>query len=301
MLNRLLAGAVVATALTLSACSKQEPAKPYAVEDVPLAKISADLAAKRTTSVAVTQAYIDRIKTYDGNLHAIIAIAPDALQQAVASDKRRADGKALGPMDGVPVVLKDNIDAVGVPTTAGSYALAENLPLKDSEVVRRLRAGGAVILAKANMSQWAGRRTKTETFNGSTVGGTPHNPYDLARSPAGSSSGPAIAAAASLAAAGVGSDTTGSIIGPSSMNGIVGMRPTYALVSRRGIVPITEVQDAAGPMARTVEDAAMLLTALAGSDAGDPASKDADAHKTNYTKGLSTSALKGAKLGVMRG
>src|SRR6185312_9960274 len=171
----------------------------------------------------------------------------------------------------------------------------------DSEVARRLRAGGAVILAKGNLSQWAGRRTKTENFNGSTVGGTPHNPYELSHSPAGSSSGPAIAAAASLAAAGVGSDTTGSIIGPSSMNGIVGMRPTYALVSRRGIVPITEVQDAAGPMARTVEDAAMLLTVLAGSDPADPASKDADAHKTDYVKALDAGSLKGKRLGVLRG
>jgi amidase len=300
MRYRPLVGFVVMSSLALAACSKQEPAKPYAVEEVPLAKVSADLAAKHTTSVAVTKAYIDRIKMYDGQLHAVILAAPDALQQAAASDKRRAEGKALGPLDGVPILLKDNIDAVGMPTTAGSYALAENLPLKDSEVVKRLRAAGAVILGKANLSQWAGRRTR-ESFNGSTVGGTPHNPYDLARSPAGSSSGPGIATAVSFAAASVGSDTTGSIIGPSSMNGIVGMRPTYALVSRRGIVPITETQDAAGPMARSVEDAAMLLTVMAGSDPGDPASADADAHKTDYVKGLNAGALKGVKLGVIRG
>lgn len=303
MLNRSLICAVTLTsALALGACSKQEAPKPYAVEEVSLAKVSADLAAKQTTSVAVTQAYIDRIKAYDANLHAIIAIAPDALQQAAASDQRRKDGKALGPLDGVPILLKDNIDAVGMPTTAGSYALIDNLPAKDSGVVRRLRAAGAVILGKANLSQWAGRRTRGGgSFNGSTVGGSPHNPYDLARSPAGSSSGPGIATAVSFAAASIGSDTTGSIIGPSSMNGIVGLRPTYALVSRHGVVPITETQDSVGPMTRTVEDLAMMLTVMAGSDPADPATKDADAHKTDYTKGLSTDALKGVKLGVIRG
>ena len=302
MLYRPLACLVMTSALALAACSKQEPAKPYAVEEVPLAKISADLAAKQTTSVAVTQAYIDRIKMYDGNLHAIIAITPDALQQAAASDKRRAEGKTLGPMDGVPVILKDNIDAVGVPTTAGSYALAENLPVRDSGVVRRLRAAGVIILAKANLSHWAGRRTRGgASFSGSTVGGDPHNPYDLARSPAGSSSGPGIATAVSFAAATIGSDTTGSILGPSSMNGVVGLRPTYALVSRHGVVPITETQDSIGPLARTVEDEAMMLTVMAGSDPADPATKDADTHKTDYTKGLKTDALKGVKLGVLRG
>ena len=302
MLYRPAAGFVVMASLAFAACSKQEPAKPYAVEEVPLSKISADLAAKTTTSVAVTQGYIDRIKMYDANLKAIILVAPDALAQAAASDKRRKDGKALGPLDGVPILLKDNIDAVGMPTTAGSYALAENRPLKDSEVVRRLRAGGAVILGKANLSQWAGRRSRGgASFSGSTVGGNPHNPYDLARSPAGSSSGPGIATSVSFAAASIGSDTTGSIIGPSSMNGIVGMRPTYALVSRHGVVPITEAQDSVGPMARTVEDEAILLTVMAGTDPADPASKDADAHKTDYTKGLKTDALKGVKLGVIRG
>lgn len=301
MLNRSLICAVTMTsALALAACSKEAP-KPYAVEEVPLAKVAADLAAKHTTSVAVTQAYIDRIKKYDGSLHAIIAITPDALQQAAASDKRRAEGKTLGPLDGVPVILKDNIDAVGVPTTAGSYALKDNLPVKDSGVVKRLRAAGMIILAKANLSQWAGRRTRGgASFSGSTVGGDPHNPYDLARSPAGSSSGPGIATATSFAAASIGSDTTGSIIGPSSFNGIVGLRPTIALVSRTGVVPLSETMDTTGPMARTVKDAAMLLTAMAGSDPRDPYTKDADANKKDYVAGLSTDALKGKRLGVVR-
>jgi amidase len=300
MTHRRVAYFVLASSLVLASCSKTEPAKPYAVEEVSLARISADLAAGKTTAVAVTKAYMERIKMYDGPLHAVIAVAPDALDQAAASDKRRADKKALGPLDGVPIMLKDNIEAIGMPNTAGSYALAANMPARDAEAARRLRAAGAVILGKLNMNQFAGLRTSMGLL-GSTVGGTPHNPYDLARTPGGSSSGSAIASAASFAAATLGSDTTGSIISPSSLNGLVGMRPTVALISRRGIVPISLTQDSSGPMARTVTDAAMLLTVVAGSDPGDPASKDADAHKTDYAKGLSTDALKGKKLGVLRG
>ena len=295
---RRIIGVALVSALALTACSKKEAA-PYAVEEVPLTQVAADLAAGKTTSVEVTKAYMDRIKTYDGSLHAVIAVAPDALEQAEASDKRRAEKKALGPMDGIPILLKDNIDATGIPTTAGSYALAENMPVHDSEVARRLRAAGAVILGKTNLSQWAGFRTAT-SFNGSTVGGSPHNPYDLSRNPGGSSSGSGIAAATSFAAAAVGSDTSGSITSPSSYNGVVGLRPTVALVSRRGVVPISATQDTTGPMARTVTDAAMLLNVIAGSDAGDSWSKDADAHKTDYVKALDVDALKGAHLGVLR-
>ncbi len=287
------------TLLALSSVAyAKEPAK-YAVEEVPLSQISADLASGGVTSVAVTKAYIQRIETYDGALHAVIRIAPDALRQAAASDERRTKRKPLGPLDGVPVLLKDNIDAVGMPTTAGSYALVDNLPARDSEVAKRLRAAGAVILGKANTMQWAGLRT-VGYFSGSTTGGNPRNPYDLARTPSGSSSGPAIAAAVSFAAATVGTDTTGSIISPASTNAVVGLRPTIALISRRGIVPVSLTQDTAGPMARTVTDTALLLSVLAGTDPADAQSKDADTHKTDYTKGLSPDALKGKRLGVLR-
>ena len=286
--------------LAFAACPQNGHAAPYTVEEVPLSQISDDLASGKTTAVAVTKAYIDRIKRYDGKLHSVINIAPDALGQAAASDQRRKAGHPIGPLDGVPIILKDNIDAVGVPTTAGSYALADNLPLKDAEVTRRLRAAGAVILGKANMSQWAGLRT-TKGFGGSTTGGTAHNPYDLTKSPAGSSSGPGIVAAASLAAGAVGSDTTGSIIGPSNVNGVVGLRPTMGLVSRAGIVPISSVQDTAGPMGRTVTDVAMLLKVMAGSNTADPVTRQADAHKTNYVTGLKKDALKGVRIGVLRG
>ena len=300
MLNRsLICGALIST-LTLAGCSKETPETPYAVEEVSLAQISADLSAKKTTSAAVTQAYIDRINMYDGPLNAVIVVAPDALEQAAASDRRRADGKSLGPLDGIPVLLKDNIDAVGMPNTAGSFALAENMPAQDAEATKRLKAAGAVILGKTNLSQWAGYRT-TDSFSGSSVGGTAHNPYDLTKSAAGSSSGSGIAMATSFAAGALGSDTAGSITGPSNVNGIVGLRPTRGLVSRRGVVPITELQDTLGPMARSVTDTAMLLTVLAGSDPADPRTQDADTRKTDYAKTLDAAALRGARIGVLRG
>lgn len=299
MLSRATVCVALMSGLALAACSKA-PDKPYEVTEVSLSQLSADLAAKKATSVAITQAYIDRINLYDAPLNAVIALQPDALEQAAASDKRRAQGKALGPLDGVPILLKDNIDAVGTPTTAGSFALAENHPAQDAEVTRRLKAAGAIILGKANLSQWAGYRT-TDSFAGSSVGGTPHNPYDLGKSAAGSSSGSGIAVAVSFAAGALGTDTSGSITGPSNVNGIVGLRPTRGLVSRRGIVPITEFQDTAGPMARTVTDTAMMLTVLAGSDPADPRTQEADGHKTDYAKALDAAALKGARLGVLRG
>lgn len=287
--------------LSLAACGKEEEAKPYAVEEIPLSQIADDLAAGKTSAVAVTEAYIARIKTYNGAVNGVIGIMPDAREQAAASDQRRKDGKTLGPMDGIPILIKDNIDAIGMPTTAGSFALVDNVPVRDSEVARRLRAAGAVILGKANTSQWAGLRTTSGGMNGSTVGGPARNPYDLARGAAGSSNGSGISAAASFAAATVGTDTTGSIVAPANANGIVGLRPTVALISRRGIIPVSLTQDTAGPMARNVRDAAMLLTVLAGSDAEDAATVRADQEKTDYAKALSTDALRDTRIGVYRG
>ncbi len=291
----------LAFSLSLAACSEgAPPLAPYAVEEGSLAQVSADLAAGYTTSVEITKAYIARIEAMDHALNAVILVAPDALEQAVASDKRRAEGNSLGPLDGAPILIKDNIDVVGMPTTAGSYALEANMPARDSEVARRLRAGGVVILGKTNLSQFAGFRT-TASFNSSTVGGGAHNPYNLANSTCGSSSGSGIAGAVSFAAATVGSETDGSVVCPSSTNGLVGIKPTIALVSRRGIVPISHTQDSAGPMTRTITDAAMVLTAMAGSDPGDPQSAEADAHKTDYAKGLDVGSLMGVRLGVLRG
>ena len=268
-MHRPLTAIALILSLSLASCGEKEapPATPYAVEEVPLYQVAEDLKAGKTTSVAATQAYIDRIKMYDGPLNGVIAIAPDALQQAAAADQRRKDGKTLGYLDGIPILLKDNLDAVGMPTTAGSWALEHNMPKQDSEVTRRLRAAGAVILGKANTSQFAGFRTSTG-LNGSTLGGSTHNPYDPTRTAAGSSNGSGISASASFAAGTIGTETSGSIVGPSNVNGVVGIKSTIALVSRRGIVPISLTQDTAGPMTRTVRDAAMILTVIAGSDAG---------------------------------
>lgn len=291
---------VLASSFSLAACAERDlPAQAYTVVEVPLSQISSDLAAGRTTSVEITEAYIARIDAMDGPLNGVIAIAPDAVEQAAASDRRRADGRALGPLDGAPILLKDNLDAVGMPTTAGSYALASNIPTEDSEVVRRLRAAGAVILGKANTSQFAGFRS-TASFNGSTVGGGTHNPYDVTRSAAGSSNGSGISTAMSFAAATIGTETAGSIVGPSSVNGVVGMKPTVALISRRGIVPISLTQDAAGPMARSVRDVAMILDVVAGTDPGDPWSAESDANRKAYVAALSPDALRGKRLGVLR-
>lgn len=298
-MKRPLTAIALVLSLSLAACSKEEPPKPYAVEEVPLSKVSEDLAAGVTTSVAVTQAYIDRINMYDGPLNGVIAIAPDALKQAADSDARRKAGKSLGSLDGVPILLKDNIDAVGMPTTAGSWALERNMPKVDAPVTARLRAAGAVILGKANTSQFAGFRTATG-LNGSTLGGSTHNPYDPTRTAAGSSNGSGISASASFAAGTIGTETSGSIVGPSNVNGVVGIKSTIALVPRTGIVPISLTQDMAGPMTRTVRDAAMILTVIAGTDAGDPWSKEADANKKDYVAALSTDALKGKRLGVIR-
>ena len=300
MTKRILASVAVLLSLSLVACGKDEPAAPYEVEEVALTQLSADMAAGKTTSAEITKAYIDRINRYDSPLRSVIAIANDALAQAAASDQRRKDGKLLGTLDGIPILLKDNIDALGMPTTAGSFVLEKNVPVQDSEVVRRLKGAGAVILGKTNLSQFAGLRA-VAVFNGSTVGHAPHNPYNLARSPAGSSSGSGIAAAASFAAATIGSDTTGSIVSPSSVNGVVGMRPTVGLVSRRGIVPLSMTMDTAGPLGRNVTDFATVLTVIAGTDPADPASAEADAHKVDYTKSLNANALKGQRLGVLRG
>ncbi len=297
--RQFLTGFAVLAIFSLTACSETAPPEPYNVAEVPLPQISADLAAGATTSVEVTQGYIDRIEAMDGPLNGVIMIAPDALEQAAASDARREAGQAIGPLDGVPILFKDNHDAVGMPTTAGSYALEENYPSRDSEVVKRLRAAGAIILGKANTSQFAGFRNAA-SLNGSTLGGGTHNPYDITRSAAGSSNGSGISAAMSFAAGTVGTETGGSIVGPSNVNGVVGMKPTIALVSRRGIVPISLTQDSAGPMTRSVRGVAMMLNVMAGTDPEDPWSADADANKKDYVAALDDTALQGKRIGVLQ-
>ena len=282
-------------ALLLAGCSK-----PYDVAEKSITQLDADLAADRVTSEALTQAYIDRIAKKDKVINAILAMNPKALDAARASDTRRKAGKVLGPLDGIPILIKDNIDFVGMPTTAGSLALMENYPAGDATVVHRLLDAGAVILGKTNLSEWADRRSRFQVMGWSAVHGLTRNPYDTARTTCGSSSGSGAAAAMSFAAVTVGTETLGSVTCVASMTGVVGLKPTVALVSRTGIIPISHNQDVAGPLARTVSDAAALLTAMAGTDPMDPKTAEADARKTDYLKGLDLHALQGARIGVMR-
>lgn len=264
------------------------------------AAVSAELAAHRVTSQALVTGYEARIARLNPQIHAVIGLNPRAMAEARASDARRADGKALGALDGLPILVKDNIGIAGLPTTAGSLALLHNVRSVSAPVVSRLRRAGAVILGRTNLSEWANIRSEHSTSGWSAVGGLTRNPYMLDRSACGSSSGSAAAVAAGMAAAAIGTETDGSISCPASMNGLVGLKPTVGLISRTGIVPISRTQDTAGPITHTVRDAAMLLTAMAGSDPADPATAHADAHRMDYTKALDPHALKGVRLGVAR-
>jgi amidase len=261
---------------------------------------SADLAAHRVTSQSLVDAYQARITALNGEIHAVIGLNPKAMAEARASDARQAAGKARGLLDGLPLLIKDNIAIAGLPTTAGSFALAQNVRSTSATVVEKLARAGAVILGRTNLSEWANIRSDHSTSGWSAMGGLTRNPYMLDRTACGSSSGSAAAVAAGMAAAAIGTETNGSITCPASMNGLVGLKPTVGLISRTGIVPISRTQDTAGPITHTVHDAAMLLTAMAGSDPADPATTDADAHRIDYTTALNPHALEGVRLGVAR-
>ena len=276
----------------------------YPVEEKSLAQLRDDLVSGKTTSVALVEAYLARIAAMDRegpSLHSVIAINPHALDDARAADAARAAGKVVGPMSGLPILIKDNIETGdGVATTAGSLALKDNVAPGDAPVVVRLKAQGAVVLGKTNLSEWANIRSNRSISGWSAVGGLVKNPYALNRNACGSSSGTGAAIAASFAAGGVGTETDGSITCPASMGGLVGLKPTVGLVSRNRVVPISHSQDTPGPMTRTDSDAAIMLAAMAGSDPGDPATAGADAHRTDYLAALKSASLKGKRLGVLR-
>jgi len=252
----------------------------------------------------LTQGYLDRIASLDDagpTLNAVIEVNPRALEDAAALDRERAAGHVRGPLHGIPVLLKDNIDAVGLVNSAGSFALADHRPATDAFLVARLRDAGAVILGKTNLSEWANFRSTRSTSGWSSRGGQTKNPYALDRSPCGSSAGTAAAIAASLATVGVGTETDGSIICPASMNGLVGLKPTVGLVSRTGIIPISISQDTAGPMGRTVTDVAIMLNVMAAADPADPAGgASKDLRSIDYTASLRATALAGKRFGVLR-
>ena len=264
-----------------------------------VAALQRALASGVMSASSLTAFYLDRIERLNPVLHAVISVSDDALHEARASDEARAAGSAAGPLAGIPVLIKDNIAARGLPATAGSPALAAAGD-DDAWLVTRLREAGAVILGKANLSEWANFRSTHPTSGWSTLGGQTANPHALDRNPSGSSSGSAAAAAGCLAPVAVGTETDGSIVCPASACGIVGIKPTLGLISRSGIVPISAAQDTAGPMACSVADAAALLSALAGADPADPATAAASGQPADYTRFLDPGALAGARLGVWR-
>ena len=245
-----------------------------------------------------TRTSLERIAELNPRLNAVIAVDPTAIDQARALD--RSDSPH-GPLFGMPILIKDNIETAGpLPTTAGSLALAANVTGRDSPLVARLRRAGAVIAGKANLSEWANIRSSNSISGWSAIGGQARNPHALDRNPCGSSSGSAVAVAAGMVPAAIGTETDGSITCPAAVNGIVGFKPTVGLVSRTHIVPISESQDTAGPMTRTVRDAALLLGAIAGSDPADPATAEADSRREDYAARLRPDALRGVRIGVMR-
>jgi amidase len=292
---------VCVTLAALTACNRERPpVQSLDIANASLIEVQRALTDRRITSRALVDQYLARIKQYDGPLESIISLNPHARDEAERLDRERAQGKVRGPLHGVPVILKDNIDFAGLPNTAGSLALAKNVPERNAPMVQRLIDAGAIILAKSNLSEWANIRSDFSSSGWSAVGGLVRNPYDLDRSACGSSSGSGVAVAAGFAAAAVGTETDGSVTCPSAINGLVGLKPTVGLVSRTGIVPISHAQDTAGPMARTVADVAAMLGAMAGSDSADAATRDADSHRVDYTNSLNADALQGVRIGVLR-
>jgi amidase len=281
----------------------------FEFDEVTISDLQRRMTIGEISARSLTQAYLARIEKIDSStakggrgLNAVIEVNPDALAIAADLDKERKSKGPCGPMHGIPVLIKDNIDTADrMQTTAGSLALVGSKPVQDSGVARKLRESGAVILGKTNLSEWANMRSSHSTSGWSGRGGQTRNPYALNRNPCGSSSGSGAAVSANLCTVAVGTETDGSIVCPSSANGIVGIKPTLGLISRAGIIPIAHSQDTSGPMARTVRDAAILLGALAGTDSRDPATADANAKmQKDYTQYLDPNGLKGARIGVAR-
>jgi amidase len=277
----------------------------FELEEATVSDLQKKMASGEETSHSICEKYLSRIDALDRNgpaLRSVIEVNPDALAIAESLDAERKAGKVRGPLHGIPVLIKDNIGTADrMQTTAGSLALVGAVPAKDAHVVTRLRGAGAVLLGKSNLSEWANFRSTHSSSGWSARGGQCRNPYALDRNPSGSSSGSGTAAAANLAAITVGTETDGSIVSPSNNCGLVGFKPTVGLVSRSGIVPISHTQDTAGPMTRTVADAAILLTALAGFDASDPATRElAGKAPVDYTTYLDPKGLAGARIGVVR-
>jgi len=307
----LAASAIAAARPALSAAreiaqpSPSPDIRPFELEEVTLADLQDGMKSGKNTARSLVEKYTERIEAIDKRgpaINAIIEMNPDAFAIADALDRERKATGPRGPLHGIPVLIKDNIDTADrMMTTAGSLALLGSHPPKDSFVAQRLRAAGAIILGKTNLSEWANARSSHSTSGWSGRGGLTRNPYALDRNPCGSSSGTGAGISASLAAVGIGTETDGSIVCPSSANGLAGIKPTVGLVSRTGIIPISHTQDGAGPMCRTLRDAAILLSALTGVDPEDPATS-ASTGKTqpDYSQFCDPNGLKGSRIGVCR-
>jgi Asp-tRNA(Asn)/Glu-tRNA(Gln) amidotransferase A subunit family amidase len=276
---------------------------PLDLEKTSAVQLEAMMSSGQLTSYELTRAYLDRIAAVNRrgpSINAVRSLNPDALKEARASDAARAAGGPRGPLEGLPVLLKDNVDVAGMASTANSIALEHSVPDKDAFVVRKLRAAGAVILGKTNLTEFAAYVSNNQQSGNGSLGGQVLNPYDTANDPGGSSAGSGVAAAAGLAALTIGSDSEGSIISPATQNGVVGVRPSTGLWSRTGVVPISETQDTLGPLTQTVADAALLLGAATGVDPADPrTAESAGVAGTDYMAALSPTALQGARIGVM--
>jgi amidase len=295
---------LVLVAVLLTTSPRAQGPATFELDEATVAQLQAAMQSGKYSARRLVELYLERIDRIDRQgptLRSVIEINPEALAIADALDAERRSKGARGPLHGIPILIKDNIDSGDrMMTTAGSLALEGSIAKRDAFVVERLRAAGVVLLGKANLSEWANFRSTKSTSGWSARGGQVRNPYALDRNACGSSSGTGAAIAANLATIGVGTETDGSIVCPSSVNGLVGIKPTVGLVSRTGIIPISHTQDTAGPMARTVTDAALLLAAMAGVDPRDAATKEAAAHDRDYAKALDANALRGARIGVAR-
>lgn len=290
---------------TEPSASGAAPIKPFEFEETSIADLQEAMRSGRQTSRRITEAYLARIQEIDKGgpaVNSVIELNPDAVAMAEERDKERQSGRVRGPLHGVPILIKDNIDTADrMLTTAGSLALVGAPAPRDAFIVEKLRESGAVILGKTNLSEWANIRSTNSTSGWSGRGGLTRNPFALDRNPSGSSSGSGAAVSANLCAAAIGTETDGSIISPAAACGVVGIKPTVGLLSRSGIIPISHSQDTPGPMARTVADAAALLSALAGIDPRDPTTKNSRGKSAlDYIAFLKPDALRGARIGIAR-
>jgi amidase len=285
-----------------SPLAESTSSKEFAIHEITIDELQQKMKSGEMTSRSITEMYLSRISTIDKtgpSINSVIELNPDAIAIAEAMDTERKSGKVRGPLHGIPVLIKDNIDTADkMMNTAGSIAMEGNLPIEDAFIIKRLRLEGAVLLGKTNPSEWANFRSSKSTSGWSSRGGQTKNPYVLDRNPSGSSSGSGVAVSANLCTLAIGTETDGSIISPASVNGVVGIKPTVGLWSRSGIIPISHTTDTAGPMSRTVKDAAILLGALTGIDESDIASKKSEGKfEKDYTIFLDKKGLKGKRLG----